>query len=176
MATIAFFNLSARGHLNPTVPVVKELVGRGSDVHDFIGEAYRKSIELVGSTFHSLPSLNRLGDASTQHRSAPDDKQIALMPFAMAYQAPQVVPQLVEALRDLGADCVVYNTLSLWPRLAARILNIGTVGFRPFHGPRNPGSVAAPFASERIAKLAAATDRSLSALMSGIRETAAFPG
>jgi MGT family glycosyltransferase len=165
MATCAFFNLPARGHLNPTVPVVKELVRRGTHVHYFMNEEYRKPIELAGGTFHPLPALNRLGGASTQRGLAPDDKQVALMPFAMAYQAPQVIPQLVEALRALAPDCLVYNTLSLWPRLAARILDIPTVGFRPFHGPRTHRPVVAPFASERLARLAAATDRELSALM-----------
>jgi MGT family glycosyltransferase len=166
MPTIAFFNLPARGHLSPTLPVVQKLVNCGAKVHYFISEEYREPIELAGSMFHSLPSLNRLGDDSTEHVRAPDDKQIALMPFAMAYQAPQVVPQLVEALRTLRPDCLVYNTLSLWPRLASRILDIPTVGFRPFHGPRTHRSVTAPFSSEGLAKLADATDRGLSFLMS----------
>jgi MGT family glycosyltransferase len=166
MSTFAFFNLPARGHVNPTLPVVKELVGGGATVHYFVGEAYRESVETVGGVFHTLPPLTRLGDQKGEESSAPGDREIALMPFAMAYQAPQVVPQLVETLRALKPDCLVYNTLSLWPRLAGRILEIAAVGFRPFHGPRAHGSLAAPFASERLVRLAAAIDRELATLMS----------
>src|SRR5271170_3049567 len=166
MSTFAFFNLPARGHLNPTLPVVKELVGGGATVHYFVGEAYRESVETVGAVFHALPSLTRLGDQKREESSAPGDREIALMPFAMAYQAPQVVPRLVETLRALKPDCLVYNTLSLWPRLAGRILEIPAVGFRPFHGARAHRSLAAPFASERLVRLAAAIDRELATLMS----------
>ena len=166
MLTFALFNLPARGHLNPTLPIVKELVAGGATVHYFVGEKYRKLVESVGGKFNLFPSLKRLGDQKTEDSSAPDDRQIALMPFAMAYQARQVVPQLVHALRALNPDCLVYNTLNLWPRLAARIMEIPAVGLRPFHGRRAHQSVVAPFASERLARLAAAVDRELGALMS----------
>jgi MGT family glycosyltransferase len=166
MSRYAFFNLPARGHLNPTLPIVKELVAGGDEVHYFVGEEYSELVEAAGAIFHSLPSLNRLGDQKNEVSSPPGDKQIALMPFAMAYQAPLVVPQLVETLRTLNPDCLVYNSLSLWPRLAGRIIGIPSVGFRPFHGPRGHRSVVAPFASDRLARLAAATDRELARLMS----------
>jgi MGT family glycosyltransferase len=166
MSRFAFFNLPARGHLNPTLPIVKELVAGGAEVHYFVGEEFSELVEAAGAIFHSLPSLNRLGGQKNEASSPPGDKQIALMPFAMAYQAPLVVPQLVETLRTLNPDCLVYNSLSLWPRLVGRIIGIQSVGFRPFHGPRGHRSVGAPFASDRLARLAAATDRELARLMS----------
>jgi UDP:flavonoid glycosyltransferase YjiC (YdhE family) len=165
MTTFAFFNLPARGHLNPTLPIVKQLVSEGATVHYFVGEEYRELVERAGSRFHSLPTLKRLGNEEEQKPSAPDDRQIALMPFAMVYQAPHVVPQLIEALRPLHPDCLVYNTLSLWPRLVARIEGIPAAGFRPFHGPRAHRSVAAPFSSEKLTQLAVATDQELASLM-----------
>jgi MGT family glycosyltransferase len=165
MTTFAFFNLPARGHLNPTLPVVKQLVSEGATVHYFVGEEYRELIERAGSRFHPLPPLKRFGDQVAQRPSAPDDHQIALMPFAMAYQAPRIVPQLVEVLKGLRPDCLVYNTLSLWPRLVARIEEIPAAEFRPFHGPRDHRSVVAPFSSERLTRLAAATDLELASLM-----------
>jgi len=165
MSRFAFFNLPARGHLNPTLPIVKELVAGGAEVHYFVSEEYSNLVEAAGAIFHPLPSLNRLGDQKNEDSSPPGDKQITLMPFSMAYQSLLVVPQLVETLRTLNPDCLVYNSLSLWPRLAGRITGIPSVAFRPFHGPRGHRSVVAPFASERLAKLAAATDRELAKLM-----------
>jgi MGT family glycosyltransferase len=169
MSRYAFFNLPARGHLNPTLPIVKELVAGGDEVHYFVGEEYSELVEAAGAIFHSLPSLNRLGDQKNEVSSPPGDKQIALMPFAMAYQAPLVVPQLVETLRALNLDCLLYNSLSLWPRIAGRITGIPSVAFRPFHGPRGHRSVVAPFASDRLARLAVATNRELEKLMSSFK-------
>jgi MGT family glycosyltransferase len=145
---------------------VKELVTRGAIVHYFVGEKYRQLVESVGGRFNQLPSLNRLGDQRTEDSAAPDDRQLALLPLAMTYQARQVVPSLVERLRLLNPDCLVYNTLSLWPRLAARILEVPAIGFRPFHGRRFHRSVVSSFPSEGLARLAAVADRELGALMS----------
>ena len=39
MAIFVFLNLPARGHINPTLPIVNELVARGHDVHYFTGKA-----------------------------------------------------------------------------------------------------------------------------------------
>ncbi|AXC12183.1 Macrolide glycosyltransferase [Acidisarcina polymorpha] len=172
MPLIAFFNLPAQGHLNPTVPIVEELVRQGIDVHYFIGEKYRQDIERAGATFHPLPPLKRLGGGSPQAVPAPDDRQIALMPFAMGHQAPQVIPKLVEELQALRPDCIVYNTLSLWPRLAANILDLPAIGFRPFHAPRASRRVGPPFSTERLARLAAATDQGLSSLMTSYGKSA----
>jgi MGT family glycosyltransferase len=166
MSGFAFFNLPALGHLNPTLPVVKELVTGGAIVHYFVGEKYRQLVESVGGRFNSLPPLERLGNQRMGDSAAPDDRQLALLPFAMAYQAREVVPSLVERLRLLNPDCLVYNTLSLWPRLAACILEIPAIGFRPFHGRPFRRSVVSSFPSERLARLAAAADRELGALMS----------
>jgi len=166
MPTFAFFNLPARGHLNPTLPVVRQLVLGGATVHYFVSEKYRQLVESVGGRFNPLPAWKRLGDQNTGNFSAPDDRQIALMPFAMACQATQVVPQLIGALRALKPDCLVYNPLNLWPRLAARIMEIPAIGFRPFHGRRAHRRVAAPFPSESLARFADAANRELGALMS----------
>jgi UDP:flavonoid glycosyltransferase YjiC (YdhE family) len=104
MSRFAFFNLPARGHLNPTLPIVKELVAGGAEVHYFVGEEFSELVEDAGAIFHSLPSLNRLGDQKNEVSSPLGDKQIALMPFAMAYQAALVVPQLVETLRTMNGS------------------------------------------------------------------------
>jgi UDP:flavonoid glycosyltransferase YjiC (YdhE family) len=99
MTTFAFFNLPARGHINPTLPIVKQLVSERATVHYFVGEEYRELVERAGSRFHPLPPLKRFEDQLALRPSVPDDKQIALMPLSMAYQAPHTDPQLVKVLR-----------------------------------------------------------------------------
>jgi MGT family glycosyltransferase len=164
MANFVFLNLPARGHINPTIPIVKELVARGHDVHYFGAEGYREIIESGGASFHLLPALQRIGSGETSSPEPPGDRQLALMPFLMAYQSAKVIPDLVANIKALKPDGLVYNTLSLWGRLIGQILCIPAIAFRPFHAPRAHRSVVAPFTSDRLANLAAASDRELQQL------------
>jgi MGT family glycosyltransferase len=49
----------------------------------------------------------------------------------MLKKSPQVVPSLVESVREEQGDCIVAECMFLWPRLVARILYIPTVGLCP---------------------------------------------
>jgi UDP:flavonoid glycosyltransferase YjiC (YdhE family) len=69
MTTFAFISLPARGHINPTLPMVTQLVSEGATVHYFVGEEYRDLVECAGSRFHPLPPLKRLGSQAV--RGAP---------------------------------------------------------------------------------------------------------
>jgi len=164
VATFVFLNLPARGHINPTLPIVHELVARGNEVHYFNSEEHRRIVEASGARFHLLPALERLGNTEVSSSEPPGDKQIALMPFVMAYQSTKVLPELIEKIKGLKPDCLVYNTLSLWGRLIGQILEVSAVAFRPFHAPRMHRSVTAPFASDRLARLAAGADGELEQL------------
>jgi len=164
MTTIALVNVPARGHINPTLPIVRELVARGHALHYFVASKCRGIVEGVGASFHALPHIERIGAGAAGPPAPPGDRELALLPFVMACQSTEVVPQLVETIRSLGAQCLVYNTLSLWARLAGEFLRLPTVGFRPFHAPRSPRAVTGPFATESLAQLADAAERALAQL------------
>jgi len=164
MANFVFLNLPARGHINPTIPIVNELVARGHDVHYFTAKGYREIVESGGARFHLLPALRKIGNGETSSPEPPGDRQLALMPFLMAYQSTEVIPELVAKIKALRPDGLVYNTLGLWSRLIGQILCVPAIAFRPFHAPRGQRSVVAPFASDRLAKLAAASDKELERL------------
>jgi MGT family glycosyltransferase len=171
VATLVFLNLPARGHINPTLPIVHELIARDHEVHYFTAEEYRGIVETAGARFHLLPALQRIGNVVVSSTEPPGDKQLALMPFVMAYQSTKVIPELVEKIKGLRPDGLVYNTLSLWGRLIGQILSVPAMAFRPFHAPRMHRSVTAPFASDRLARLAAAADRELELLARSFGKT-----
>jgi MGT family glycosyltransferase len=164
MAILVFLNLPARGHINPTLPIVRELIARKHEVHYFTAEEYRGIVETAGARFQRLPALQSIGRKEASSTGPPGDEQIALMPFVMAYQSTKVLPELVEKIKDLRPAGLVYNTLSLWGRLIGQILGVPAMAFRPFHAPRMHRSVTPPFASDRPAELAAAADRELKLL------------
>lgn len=130
MSTYVFFNVSAYGHMNPTLPIVAELSRRGHKIYYFTGELWADAVQEAGGIPVILP-----GTLRNQHTTAPGDKEIALLPFLMALELPPIVPEIVDRLKRIQPDCIVFNTLLLAPRLAARILRLPTIGFRPFHSP-----------------------------------------
>src|SRR6266568_289896 len=57
MSTAIFFNTPAYGHINPTLPVVTELVKRGERVIYYAMEEFRAAIEHIGAIFCSYEHL-----------------------------------------------------------------------------------------------------------------------
>ncbi|SEN41152.1 glycosyltransferase, MGT family [Chitinophaga rupis] len=133
MPTFVFFNVSAHGHINPTLPIVAELSRRGHTVYYFVNESFTAAIEKAGGIAVVLP-----GTPGSQHIPPPGDKEIALLPFLMARESPRIVPAILERLKSIKADCVLFNTMLLAPRIVSRILGLPIIGFRPFHSSRQP--------------------------------------
>src|SRR5690242_6173293 len=58
MSKILFFNVPTQGHINPSLPVVRELVRRGVEVIYYLTEGQRQRIEATGATFRAYDSLH----------------------------------------------------------------------------------------------------------------------
>lgn len=54
MSCIFFFSIPAHGHVNPTLPLVRELTARGHRVFYYETEEFREKIEAVGAQFVSI--------------------------------------------------------------------------------------------------------------------------
>lgn len=54
MATAVFWGIPAHGHINPTVPLVTELVRQGERVYYYAVEAFRPAIERTGARTNPL--------------------------------------------------------------------------------------------------------------------------
>jgi MGT family glycosyltransferase len=164
MATYVFMNLAAYGHITPTLPIVRELTDRGESVIYYLPENFRETVETVGAEFRALPreAVLKITGASIDNLSA--DERIAILPFAMAQQSMQIVPQLVDSIKAAKPDCLVYNALLIWARLLKGILGVPAVGLRAYHAPREHPSVAGPFATAILADLARSADRELARL------------
>ena len=51
MATAWFFNIPTHGHINPTLPLVTELVRQGDEVTYFAGPRFEEKILATGARF-----------------------------------------------------------------------------------------------------------------------------
>lgn len=161
MATYAFINLPAYGHISPTLPIVQQLKDRGDRVIYYVPESFREVVEAAGAEFRDIPPF-RIAGVDTDRLSA--DERIAMLPFVMARQSTQIVPQLVKSIEALKPDCLIYNALHLCARLVARILGVRAIGLRSYHAPRERSSAGGPFTMAKLAGLAASADQELDQL------------
>jgi len=117
MAKVAFMNIPAHGHTNPTLPIVKELVARGEEVTYFSSDTFREKIEAAGARFASYIE----GVPFDSHTI---DKNIFVNAGTVMGYARALLPKVVEELRRFEPDYVIHDSMCCWGKLAARILDV----------------------------------------------------
>ncbi len=118
-----FFNIPAHGHVNPTIPVVTELVRRGEHITYVNTEAFRSRIDSTGVTFLPYPFVPAMARAM-QNAGGGNIPRNAL---ALTQVSDQILPWVLELLKHENPDYVIFDSLSAWAKYAAKILNIPTV-------------------------------------------------
>lgn len=170
MTTYAFFSVPAYGHVNPTLAIVQELVARGEQVHYYLSEEFRSTLEANGATFHSLdlpelkaPLTDVASDASMNTTMSFMGELIKLL--------PTLLPHIVQSLRTEHIDCIVYDAMTPWGFLAARLTGIAAVRLYPTYiispallpslrgtGPQSAEERGTAFSAERLREAQAQID------------------
>ncbi|MFC8064623.1 macrolide family glycosyltransferase [Streptomyces sp. NPDC057293] len=115
MSTFAFLNIGMHGHINPTLPIVAELVRRGHTVVYHTSPAFREEIAATGATVRPYPG----GD-----QPLPDPPSPITLMEALARTALDLLPAVLADLRDDRPDLIVHDSACLWGALAARTLGV----------------------------------------------------
>jgi MGT family glycosyltransferase len=115
MSTIAFLNIPLHGHINPTLPVVAELVRRGHKVRYYTSPAFSKEIEASGATVLLYPG----GD-----QPLPDPPLPVTMLDGLAGAAVDLLPGVLADLRRVRPDLVVHGAACAWGAVAAGELGV----------------------------------------------------
>lgn len=115
MSTIAFLNIGMHGRVNPTLPVVAELVRRGHSVTYHTSPAFRAEIESTGATVYLYPG----GD-----QRLPDPPTPVTLMEGLARTAFRLLPTVLTDLRRVGPDLIVHDNACLWGAVAARELEV----------------------------------------------------
>ncbi|MFD0773150.1 macrolide family glycosyltransferase, partial [Streptomonospora algeriensis] len=106
------------GHVNPTLPITRELVDRGHEVVYDLPAAYRESVEAAGGRLRPMDLREPDG-----YRSEPDPvARFARVPMWLAEEAEHVLPQLWGRFRESPPDVLVYDMTCVWGRMLARAL------------------------------------------------------
>ncbi|WP_327582540.1 hypothetical protein OHA25_42395 [Nonomuraea sp. NBC_00507] len=115
MSTIAFLNIAMHGHVNPTLPVVSELVRRGHCVTYHTSPAFAKEIEATGATVCLYPEVDR---------PFADPPMPVTMLDGLARTAVGVLPAVLSDLRRVRPDLIVHGAACPWGAVAARELEV----------------------------------------------------
>ena len=80
---------------------------------------FQKEIESFGASFRAYPDLN-------PETAPPGENEMSLV-SSLTWCAHQMVPKLLESVREDKPDYIIHDSLCLWGRLVAQILNIPAV-------------------------------------------------
>jgi MGT family glycosyltransferase len=129
-----FLNVSAAGHVIPTLGLVVELVRRGEEIVYFEVPSFQAELEALGAAFRPYSPIR-------PYPGPGGDNQYFLAPV-LTWCAREWVPPVLEAVRAERPDYIVHDSLCLWGRIVAHVLgvpavtSVATAAFCPesFHG------------------------------------------
>ncbi len=107
MHKILFVNGNLKGHFNPTLPVVKELVSRGEEVWYFASEIFKEELESVGA--HFISSGVEIEEFNKNFRSSGNHPFYTLLEYKLKYDIA-MVPVLLNRIQNLSFDVLVYDS------------------------------------------------------------------
>jgi MGT family glycosyltransferase len=119
MSKVLFFSIPLQGHINPSLPLVKELVRRGEEVSYFSLEPLRPEIEDTGATFRSY--------GASYEALPPPDNAFDGMSRVIIHRSPKILAQLLPEVRDFQPDYILHDALALWGKQFGQILGVPTV-------------------------------------------------
>ena len=131
MAKYVFLNMPARGHVNPTLAVVQELVRRGQEVSYYLTEEFRDVVQATGAVFQPYesklkgvptmpPSFSSVGGAPTG----------SVGPMFLLEDMRYVPPQIIDRIRAEQPDVIVYDFMCFWARTVIDELHVPAVATR----------------------------------------------
>ena len=122
MAKLIFFNIPAYGHVNPTLPVVTELVKRGHHVIYYNSDTFEQAIRGAGAEFRSYPN-----SSTSEADLAKRIHNLVTVTVFILEESIRLLPFLLEEMEREKPDLVVFDSIALWGMQAARLQNIYSV-------------------------------------------------
>jgi len=119
MSKAMFFNVPAHGHINPTLPLVRELVKSGDTVIYYATEEFKGIIEETGSLFQTYDLPN-----DKNYHPAANILKLAEM---LLDTTSELLPRLVKVVQDENIDYIIHDSMCLWGWVVARILNLPAI-------------------------------------------------
>jgi MGT family glycosyltransferase len=132
MAKALIFVVPGHGHIHPTLPVVQELVARGEEVVYYTTESFVPQIRETGAKVQIYTSIiSQLAPSFMAQSGNSAGGPAQGISFFMIDETQHVLPQILEHARAEKADYAIYDTMCLWGKMAAQLLELPAMTFRP---------------------------------------------
>jgi MGT family glycosyltransferase len=120
MAKALFLGLPLHGHTNPTLPLVRELVGRGEEVTYFSSAAFEEKIRRAGARFR--PYRNAFLENPSELSERMDR-----IPWLLMRTTGEVLARELDAFREERPDYVISDSVAPWGQWVAQVLGVPVV-------------------------------------------------
>lgn len=121
MRKIIFVTPPAHGHVNPTLPIMQELIQRGEQVICYNSPEFRPQIERTGAIFRAYPPIEMTTSAIAQLLTQGNLVQMTSLIFRTT---EQLLPFILQELAREQPDLVIFDAIALWGRMAATELQL----------------------------------------------------
>ena len=115
MSKVVMLGHPAPGHINPTLPVIAELVRRGEDVSYYATEPFRAKVEAAGAAFRSY------GAHDLFERNLASGGMLGGM-AGLIETTEAILPELLASVRAEAPDYLLVEAHAVWGNLIAQIL------------------------------------------------------
>ncbi len=124
MSRVLYINGGVHGHINPTLPLVKELTGRGEEVFYFSTAQFKEKIIAVGAEF--VDAGDKLTEFNRNYKPSGKHPFYLLIDFILKNDRV-MVPLILEKAREIGVDYIIHDSIFGAGNMVARKLNVPAV-------------------------------------------------
>ena len=120
MARMWFYNIPYHGHVNPTLPLIRELVRRGDQVTYFSSPPFADRITATGATFRAYRN-------STAFEQSRQDTHTAYVGGLVAEATYGLLPEVLSSVEKEHPDYLMFDMSAPWGGIASRRFDIPAV-------------------------------------------------
>lgn len=124
MATVVFLSLPAQGHINPTLPLVTELVRHGERIIYYTTDDFQAAIELAGATYRSYGKAFPLDLVHNQYKF---EHHPLLAVETLLETSLWVLAHLQAEIQASYPDYLIYDACCLWGNFLAQLLHLPAI-------------------------------------------------
>lgn len=115
-----FFSTPAHGHINPTLPIVRELISQGEEVTYYSTIEFKEKIEATGANFKDY----NLDISGLDPEELTD---YAILYRTLMEASITLIDKLLPEIKELNPAYIVHDSLSPWGKYIAKILDIPAI-------------------------------------------------
>lgn len=124
MAGAWFFNIPFHGHINPTLPLIRELVRRGDEITYFSTRPYEEVIKATGAHFRGYDHAHSFEGSRHVSHIIHHGSLVAEATYAL-------LPEVLSSVEREQPDYLIYDMSAPWGEIASRKFNIPAVASFP---------------------------------------------